>query len=83
MIPDTAINPEEILNAVADTDFYILKDVKLSEFVTRQFIEGFIKRGKFLKFFKEICIKKNLNIQKVNCVHYRWIQELIVTIVLR
>lgn len=46
MIPDTSVNPEEIINAVADTDFYVLKDVKLSEFVTRQFIEGFIKRGK-------------------------------------
>lgn len=47
VIPDTSVNPEEILNTVADTDFYILKEVKLSEFVTRQFIEGFIKRGKF------------------------------------
>lgn len=46
MIPDTSVNPEEIINVVADTDFYVLKDVKLSEFVNRQFIEGFIKRGK-------------------------------------
>lgn len=51
MIPDTSVNPEEIINTVADTDFYVLKDVKLSEFVTRQFIEGFIKRGKVLKCF--------------------------------
>lgn len=47
MIPDTAVNPEEIVNAVADTDFYVIKDVQLSEFVTRPFIEGFIKRGNF------------------------------------
>lgn len=62
MIPDTSVNPEEIINTVADTDFYVLKDVKLSEFVTRQFIEGFIKRGKVLKcfFFLVFILNKNI-----------------------
>lgn len=48
VIPDTNTVPDHITNIFADSDHYILHNVRLSELIQRTFVEGFVNKGKSL-----------------------------------
>lgn len=43
--------PESIANLLKDSDFYRLDNFDLKVFLNREFIEGFVKKGKCVWFF--------------------------------
>lgn len=45
ILPDNKTVPAAVLDAVKDTDHYIVKDLPLKEIVNRSFLDGFVARG--------------------------------------
>lgn len=49
VLPNTTAIPEEIRNCLLqDTDYYRIFSVQLHHLIDKEFIEAFVKRGKFL-----------------------------------